>query len=251
MCSSHVLSSWVALISPGAGWETGWREEVCACLPALWPLAMPAELGRHSLTFLWHTLGIEGLAVGPVLALRQHPRKAGLMGMWSLMFSCLSTSSTKTVFLKALSSLAIQQGGADSSIWHLHEAVLGVTSPRWGTDIMHTDPTTTSRFPHSALSLMATKKHNFRITLYPVYREPSLPCAAANSVPSRPSRSFWIWIGQEVGGGLLFSRNLGQRPAFPPALSPEILNTVWALSAELSLKHAILTSVTVDCKATS
>ena len=80
------------------------------------PLEMPPELGRHTLTFLCHTLGTKGLAVGPVLALRQYSRKAGLKGMWSLMFSCLSTSSTKTVFLKALSSLAIQQGGANSSV---------------------------------------------------------------------------------------------------------------------------------------
>lgn len=30
--------------------------------------------------FLWHMLGIEGLALGPVLALRQYLRKAGLTG---------------------------------------------------------------------------------------------------------------------------------------------------------------------------
>lgn len=79
-CVLAMCSSWVAPISPGAGWEMGWREEVCACLPALWPLVMPAEFSRHSLMFLWHMLGIEGLALGPVLALRQYLRKAGPTG---------------------------------------------------------------------------------------------------------------------------------------------------------------------------
>lgn len=54
-------------------------------------------------------------------------------------------------------------------------------------------------------------------------------------------------LGGGGGGGMgFFSRNLGQRPAFPPALPLETLNTVWALSAEFSLKHAIITSVTVN-----
>lgn len=51
------------------------------------------------------------------------------------MVSCLSTSRTKTVSLKALSSLAIRQGGANSSpsarvSQHLHPAAPDGSSPR-------------------------------------------------------------------------------------------------------------------------
>lgn len=66
LCLICVLSSLVAPISPGAGWETGQGKEVCACSLALWPY--PECSANSPLTFLWQTLEDEGLAVGSVLA---------------------------------------------------------------------------------------------------------------------------------------------------------------------------------------
>ena len=77
MCSSHVL--FLGSTNLPRCWVRDGMEGGGLCMSAC-PLVMPAEFSKHSFMFIWHTLGIEGLGLGPVLGLRQYPRNAGLTG---------------------------------------------------------------------------------------------------------------------------------------------------------------------------
>lgn len=52
-------------------------EEICTLSLALWVLEVLESSANTTLMLLQQTLENEGLAIGPILALRQHPRKLG------------------------------------------------------------------------------------------------------------------------------------------------------------------------------
>ena len=54
-------------------------KEVSPCLLALWPLVVPREFTKRPLTFLWQTLGNEGLGVGLFLCSGNVLERQGLV----------------------------------------------------------------------------------------------------------------------------------------------------------------------------
>lgn len=199
MCFIHVLSSQVAPISPDAGVRDriGLRRKSSehVCLPFGLRRCLQSS-ANNPLTFLRQT-------VEPVLALRQHPRKTGPIGRetWSLSpnwwldlptdvqlpVNLLSTSTLKTVFLKASSWLAIRQGRGHSCkgtsfaapclpAFRQTPAHSGVGLHQSGMKHRHQahSPPLLLLAPRLCALTGGHKKYNLQITLHPVYLEPSL-----------------------------------------------------------------------------